>query len=191
MSRRALLLTLPLSAAGMLLAHQLTWRVAAHGHEEEVAHGYLRYGAVFLALTVALVLIAATRHFLLTVGDWPASSAPPAAMFAVVPIVGFVVQEHLEHLVAARELEPGFFLSQPFVVGLLLQLPFALAAMAVVRLILGAVRTVADVVRKVGSFPQLTALDTTPGAPPQVIDIPARPRGLAFACAGRAPPFPC
>ena len=184
------MLTLPLSAAGMLLAHQLTWRVAAHGHEDEVAHGYLSYGVIFLALLAAVVVVAATRRFIQTVGSGSVASVPSAGLFAIMPIVGFVLQEHLEHLVAAREMEATFFLSQPFVVGLLLQVPFALAAMIVARLILGVVETVATVVRTVGAAPWLRALEPVVVAIPSALHGPPPRRGLAFASAGRAPPLP-
>ena len=172
----------------MLLAHQLTWGVAGHGHEEDVAHGYLRYGAVFVALAAAAVAVASTRHFVQTVGGAEVGKVPSAMTFAVMPIVGFVFQEHLEHLVAARELEVSFFLSPPFVVGLALQLPFALAAMIVARLILGVVGTVAPRCA-VGRRPWWVFELVRP-CPRRGVDGPPRSRGLAFACAGRAPPAP-
>jgi hypothetical protein len=171
----------------MLLAHQLTWRVAAHEHEADVAHGYLQYGAIFLALVAAVVLVAATRQLVQTVGGGCVGEAPSAWMFAVMPIVGFMFQEHLEHLVAARELELTFFLSPPFLVGLVLQLPFAFAAMVVARLILNAIRTVVSVVREVGTPSWLRAAAVSLGAIPLFVDLPLR-RQLSFPCAGRAPP---
>jgi hypothetical protein len=187
-TRTALLLTLPLSAAGMLLAHELTWGVASHGHENDVAHGYLRYGAVFVALAAAVVVVASTRHFVRTIGG-EVAEVPSAITFAVMPIVGFVFQEHLEHLVAARELELTFFVSPPFVVGLALQLPFALAAMLVVRLIVRAIRTAVTTLGRVGS-PRLGLLFVDLSVPARSVAVggPARSRGLAFSSAGRAPP---
>jgi hypothetical protein len=183
----ALLLSLPLSAAGMLLAHQLTWHVAAHDHEADVAHGYLQYGAIFLALATAVVVVAATRQLVQSVGGECAAEAPSPGMFALMPIVGFMFQEHLEHLVAARELEISFFLSPPFVVGLMLQLPFALAALVVARLILGVIRTVVTVVREAGTPRWLMPTDVSLAVIPLVVDLPQR-RVLSFPCAGRAPP---
>jgi hypothetical protein len=185
-SRIALLLSLPLSAAGMLLAHQLTWSVAPHEHPEQVAHGYLRYAAVFFALAAAVAAVAATRHLVQTVGGSTAE-APPALMFALIPMLGFVLQEHLEHLVAARELDTAFFLSAPFLIGLALQLPFAAAAMIVARLILRAIRRVAVAVRE-ASIPRwvmpAVARSTRTPAP---VYAPTR-HLLAYYCAGRAPP---
>lgn len=189
-TRTALLLTLPLSAAGMLLAHQLTWGVAGHGHDEEVAHNYLRYGAVFLALAAAVIAVASTRHFVRSIGG-EVADVPSSVTFAVMPIVGFVFQEHLEHLVAARELELSFFLSPPFVIGLALQLPFALAAMLVARLILRAIRTAVTTLRRAGAPPCWVFVELSIPAVSAAIGGPARTRGLAFSAAGRAPPaFP-
>ena len=187
-TRTALLLTLPLSAGGMLLAHQLTWGVVGHGHEEDVAHGYLRYGAVFVALAAAVLAVVATRHFVQTVGGAEVGKVPSAVTFAVMPIVGFVFQEHLEHLVAARELEVSFFLSPPFVVGLALQLPFALAAMLVARLILRVIRTAGAALGELDARPWCVFSDLSVPAARSGVDGPPRSRGLAFSCAGRAPP---
>jgi hypothetical protein len=173
----------------MLLAHQLTWGVAGHGHEQEVAHGYLiRYGAVFVALAAAVIAVASTRHFVQTVGGAEVAEIPSAITFAVVPIVGFVFQEHLEHLVAARELELSFFLSPPFVVGLALQLPFALAAMLVAKLILRVIRTAGTALRAFGARPWCVLPGESVPAARSGVDGPPRYRGLAFSCAGRAPP---
>jgi hypothetical protein len=172
----------------MLLAHQLTWGVAAHGHEDDVAHGYLRYGAVFLALAAAVIAVASTRHFVQTIGGAEVAEVPSALMFAVMPIVGFVFQEHLEHLVAARELEVSFFLSPPFVVGLALQLPFALAALLVARLILRAIRRAATALRDAVARPWYAFADGSSSVACGAVDGPPRYRGLAFSCAGRAPP---
>jgi hypothetical protein len=187
-ARKALLLTLPLSAAGMLLAHQLTWGVAAHGHEGEVSHGYLRYVAVFVALAAAVIAVASTRHFVQTIGGTEVAEVPSAITFAVMPIVGFVFQEHLEHLVAARELELGFFLSPPFVLGLALQVPFALATMLVARLILRVIRTAATALRRAAPRPRWVFVDLPAPVVCDAVGGPARIRGLAFSCAGRAPP---
>lgn len=187
-TRTALLLTLPLSAAGMLLAHQLTWGVAGHGHDDEVAHGYLRYGAVFVALAAAVIAVATTRNFVRSIGG-EVAEVPSAVTFAVMPIVGFVFQEHLEHLVAARELELSFFLSPPFVVGLALQLPFALAALLVARLILRAIRTAVTTLRRAAARPCWVFVELSIPAVGAAVGGPSRSRGLAFSSAGRAPPL--
>jgi hypothetical protein len=147
-SKVAWLLSLPLSAAGMLLAHQFAWELGGHEHAGEAAHGYLQYGAIFAALGVATLIVAATSQLIRGVAGAGVAHAPSARVFAIVPIIGFLLQEHLEHIVAERELEVTFFLTAPFLLGLALQVPFALAALFVARLILG---LVANVVRACSS----------------------------------------
>jgi hypothetical protein len=180
----AWLLSLPLSAVGMLLAHQIAWGFASEEHQATAGHGYLQYGSIFAALVVASLIVGATAQLFRAVGGEDMARAPSAFVFAIVPIVGFLLQEHLEHLVAARELEVTYFLSTPFLLGLLLQLPFAFAALHVTRLILGFVKRVA---RAIGTLPRLGALDSLSGVILSATDLPLRP-ALALRCAGRAPP---
>jgi hypothetical protein len=183
-SKVAWLLSLPLSAAGMLLAHEFAWGLARHEHAEGDGHGYLQYVAVFAALGVATVIVAATAQLIRGVSGAGIATAPSARVFAIVPIIGFVLQEHLEHLVVSSELEVTFFLSTPFLLGLALQLPFAFAALLVARLILGLVATVVRAVNALGIVPGLAALRVLVPLVPELAPRPA----LATHSAGRAPP---
>ena len=72
--------------------------------------------------------------------------APSAWVFAVVPVVGFVLQEHVEHLVAHRELEISYF-STPFVLGLAPRSRSRLVALLAARIILGFVQGLARTIR--------------------------------------------
>lgn len=183
-SRVAWLLSLPLSAAGMVLAHELAWELGSHEHEAEAAHGYLQYGAIFAALGAALVVVAATTQLVNGVTGAGVARAPSARTFAVVPVVGFMLQEHLEHIVAARELELTFFLSTPFLLGLALQLPFMVAAFVVARLILG---LVARAVRALGTLDVLPGLTSLRVLVPLRTELPPQP-AVAGCHTGRAPP---
>jgi hypothetical protein len=183
-SKAAWLLSLPLSAAGMLLAHQFAWQLTGHGHEDGEAHGYLQYGAVFAALIVATLIVGATAQLIRGVSGAGIAGTPSARVFAIVPVIGFVLQEHLEHLVAARELEVTFFLSTPFLLGLALQLPFALAALLVAQFILGLVATVVRAVNALGLVPGLASLHVLVPLVPELAPRPV----LATRSAGRAPP---
>lgn len=180
----AWLLSLPLSAAGMLLAHEFAWELAGHSHEAGQAHSYLQYGAIVAALLAATLIVAATAELIRGVSGAGVGGAPSAWVFATVPLLGFMVQEHLEHLVVAQELQISFFLSPPFLLGLALQLPFALGALLVARAILGLVATVARVVKAMLVVPGLTSLELRI---PAVIALTPRP-ALATRSAGRAPP---
>jgi hypothetical protein len=164
----------------MLLAHEVAWGFASHEHTEEAGHGYLQYVAVFAALAVATLVVATTAQLIRGVSG----GAPPARVFAIVPIIGFLIQEHLEHLVAARELDVMFFVSTPFLLGLALQVPFALAAFLVARLILGLVARVVRAVGELGLVPGLASLRLLVPLVPELAPRPA----LATHRAGRAPP---
>ena len=168
----------------MLLAHQAAWEFASHEQEAHAGHGYLQYGAILAALGAAAVLVAATAQLIHACRGGEVACPPSARVFAVVPLVGFTLQEHLEHLVFARELEVTFFLSKPFLLGLVLQLPFAFAALIVARLILGLVKNVA---RDAGMLRILTALGSLQSCVAVAVDLPRR-HPLALRYAGRAPP---
>ena len=183
-SKAAWLLSLPLSAAGMLLAHQFAWELGGHEHAGGAAHGYLQYGAIFAALGVATLIVAATTQLIRGVAGAGVAHAPPARVFAIVPIIGFLLQEHLEHIVAERELEVTFFLTAPFLLGLALQIPFALAALLVARLILGLVTRVVRAVGSLGIVPGLASLLVLVPLVPELAPRPV----LATLSAGRAPP---
>jgi hypothetical protein len=132
--RAAWLIPLPLVVASWLGAHSLAyWLVspggAAHmGLHAVTGHGYLGY-APALALW-ALAFLAA--GLLLRAGEGLRGhrpSPPPIRVFVLLPPVGFVVQEHLERLVGTGGISYDLVLEPAFLVGLALQLPFALAAL--------------------------------------------------------------
>jgi hypothetical protein len=58
-------------------------------------------------------------------------SRPPLPLFALLPPLGFAVQEHLERLTATGRVPDDLMTEPTFLVGLALQLPFALAALLV------------------------------------------------------------
>jgi hypothetical protein len=64
----------------------------------------------------------------------------PGWRFAALPLLGFALQEHLERLFHDGAFPVGAALEPTFALGLALQLPFALAALVVARVLLGAAR---------------------------------------------------
>jgi hypothetical protein len=54
-------------------------------------------------------------------------------LFAVAPLLAFALLEHVERLVAHGEVPYGTALEAPFLVGLALQLPFAVTALCLLR----------------------------------------------------------
>jgi hypothetical protein len=116
-------------------------------------------------------------------GDRPELRLP--WLYALVPPLVFVVQEHVERLAYTGHFPVTAALEPTFGVGLLLQLPLAVVALALVRaLVAGAAA--------VGS-----ALARQPRRPSPVAPPLARPRTvlsaplsvLALKSAGRAAPF--
>ena len=164
----------PVSAAlrgRMLLAHQFACSspgMSTRPRERTVpaVRGDLRRadrGDIDRRLDAQLIAVSPERR----------RGAPSARVFAIVPMIGFTLQEHLEHLVASRELEVTYFISAPFLLGLALQLPFAFAALFVARLILG---IVAPAVRAVN------ALRLVPGLASLRLLVPLVPELLLARC---------
>lgn len=137
--RLAWCLSLGLMAAGAVVAHTLGYRLAAPHSEHredllaETGHAWFATPLLLaLALTLAVLGFAAR---LLTVGRAPARRAAPTWLFAFLPPAAFTLQEHLERLF--HEGAPASaFLEPAFAAGLLLQLPFALAALVAARVLL-------------------------------------------------------
>lgn len=141
--RRSLawLVAVPLMLTGSQVAHMLAYRIvypqaSIRLHAlVETGHGYMGSLPLVLGAACAIVLLS------LAVGVWDAGRGrtvrplPPWA-FAVLPVVGYAIQEYLE-----RWLDWGFFPwyagTQPsFVVGIALQVPFGVLAYLAVRFLL-------------------------------------------------------
>lgn len=174
--------------AGSLSAHELAyWLVspASSGRARllaETGHGYYEHLPLVLGLLAAMALAAlATR----AAGKWrDVRSASGWAFFALPPLA-FTFQEHLERgLSGAPWLSAS--LEPTFLVGLALQLPFALAAFMLARVLVSAAERL--------------ALPSRPAQPPRPVartvllvpasrDLPPRRATLALGYAGRAPPL--
>ena len=149
-SRRliAWLVTLPLAVAGTQLAHAIAYRLTTPAGNERAheltatGHGYVAYLPLALAIGAVLVtfaLAAEVRHIATT--SERAGLRPQAWHFAVVAPALFACQEHFERLLHDGAFPWDAVLAASFIAGLLLQLPFALAAYALARLLLHAARS--------------------------------------------------
>jgi hypothetical protein len=141
--RAAWMIALPLAVASWLGAHCLAyWLVAPAGEHEmgvhaESGHAYLGYTPAILIWGLALVV----AGLLLCVGyglRGHRPSPPPLRGCALVPPVGFTVQEHLERLIGTGGVPPDIVLEPTFLVGLALQLPLTLAALLLAHALNGA-----------------------------------------------------
>jgi hypothetical protein len=168
-SALVLLLTLPLAAAGTLVAHEVAYSLL--DAPSEGVHGYLEHLPLLLtvlALPALLALAVASR-----------AAGPRAWPFAAAALGVFVAQEHLERLAHTGELP--LVLDRPvFWVGLLLQLPFALAAWLVARALVGVAHVLARRSR-VRVLAQPAVLPAPRGAEP-------RPSTSGRSAAPRGPP---
>ena len=138
MTRRgaAWLISLPLAVASWLGAHCFAYWLVSPGMEQrmgmhaEGGHAYLGYTPAIVIWALALVL----AGLVLCVGVGLRGrrlSRPPLRLFALLPPSGFAIQEHVERLVGTGGIPHDLVLEPTFLVGLALQLPFALVALLV------------------------------------------------------------
>lgn len=185
--RIAWLLSLGLAAAGVLAAHGVAYRIAepdAARREHLLEHSGHGYWDVPLlgSLCVALILVGFLGRVL---AGSARCDAPPLALFALAPPLGFTVQEHAERLIHHDALVATAF-EPAFLVGLALQLPFALVALLAARALLAAAGALA---RHVGSPPCIALAPDASLAVPGTDRIPPGPT-LVGARGQRAPPQP-
>jgi hypothetical protein len=133
----AWLLALPLVTAGSLVAHAFAYRIAEPAPApradllQTTGHGYLAAAPFFLG--VCLAFLAAGLLGVAARARRGSSTTPAAWPVALVAPLGFLAQEHLERLVATGSFPLGLATESSFLVGLALQLPFALLAVLAAR----------------------------------------------------------
>ena len=136
------LLLLPLAGMGWLAGHWLACMVVARDvhdgaqHHVDAGHGYLVVAAPLMIACAGTVLLAGIA---LAIGDGlrgRARSHLPGWRIALVPPLGFAVQEHVEWLIASDAPVYVAALEPTFLVGMALQLPIALGALLAARAVL-------------------------------------------------------
>lgn len=118
------LVAAPLMGCAALAAHELAY-LALGAAQQDTLHGYLSHLPYAGAVAAALLAIGL---FLRARAARASEAALPlrAALFAIVPLLAFAVQEHVELAAAGGG---GLALAEPtFVAGLLLQIPVGLIA---------------------------------------------------------------
>lgn len=190
-SRIPWLVAVPLMVAGSVSAHGLAYRIVQPNPDlraallHETGHGYLDYLPLALGILVALLVAglvlraaAAVRgRTSVTLSSWS---------FFLLPLAGFAVQEHLERLIHDGSFPVDAVTQPTFLIGLALQLPFALAAFTVAWTLL---EVAARVGRTLAARPPL-------GIKRQTVRMPAiagvdvlRPPCLALGYTERGPPL--
>lgn len=184
--RAAWLTALGLLGAGWVTAHVLSYMLVVPTAERgrmlaETGHSYFR-AADLLVLCGTLTLAGLALY---VVGG-QARRAPSPWVLALLPPIGFVVQEHVERLAVSGAF-PAHLVTEPrFLLGLLLQIPFALAALVCARFLLLAARRL---VRGVAAHPrQPAAVEWLGAILPPLPDLPRR-AVLAAGYSERGPPL--
>lgn len=187
--RLAWLSPLPLMVAGLLAGHGLAYRLTipdAHARADALAHsghGYLGY--IPLALTVCLGLLLVALALRALAGFRGVASRPTASpVLILLPPLAFAVQEHLERLVHAGHVSWMTALQPSFLLGLALQLPFALAALLLAWALEWAAHALGQTLAASVPLPRLPFFAPVPARVPSV----PRPAGLARGYGERAPP---
>lgn len=186
----AMLASLGLAVAGSQAAHYCSYLVVApdaHQREHllaETGHAYLRLAPLGLALVSVVVGLAFLTE------AWSArttasSSRPRLWAFALAAPATFASQEVFERLLHDGAFPWGAPLERTFALGLALQLPFALVAWLLARLLLHAARALG---RLLGSLPPLRR-GYGPGWTVRTFSIP-RPAACGLAFGPRGPPAP-
>jgi hypothetical protein len=149
------LLSFPLMVVGSQVAHAVAYSLVypdAHLRLNELlstGHGYMHYPA-YLPLLMGLVgaaeLVGMAWVLAGSVRRSLRRPVPPWA-FALLPMIGFALQEFFERWLSGSPFPWSMVLQPTFRVGLLLQLPFALAAYLIAKLLLRAADRVGRVLR--------------------------------------------
>lgn len=183
----------PMMLAGVIAAHSLAYSLVYPEAEVRwqvlalTGHGYLGYTPVALGIIGAVVLIG----LLSAVADSARGRRPrpvPAWGFALLPLIGFTVQEFTERWLAGSTFPWWMVLQPTFRVGLLLQLPFGLLAYLAARLLLRTAQAIGAVMR-----PPLTVSFVRAAAQGLLSSLSISVPRLGIQCCGwglRGPPLP-
>lgn len=177
--------------AGTELAHTLAYRLvypqaSLRWHVlSSTGHGYAAWFPLLAGLAGGVVVAALVSEAVDASRGRPARSLPAWA-FGLLPLAAFTVQEFTERWLALGGF-PWWMVEQPtFRVGLLLQLPFALAAFLVARLFLRVARRVGAALQPKRRAPGLSSGASCPARCGRAVAL--RSSTLATGHAGRAPP---
>ena len=182
-----------LTGIGSIWAHAVTYSIvapdaAAHARLlARTGHGYLDQAPFVVGIAVGLVLLVlAFRAKAAARGG--SVALPPPWGFAALPVVCFTIQEHLERFIHSGAVPIAAALEPTFLLGIALQLPFALAALLVARLLVGLAEELGRALAQPGPRrpPRGGALFSSCSV---AVPVP-RPPKLALGWSERGPPPP-
>jgi hypothetical protein len=189
----AWMIAVPLAVGSWLGAHCLAYLLVPPGTEHhmglhaEHGHAWLGYTPAILVWGLALIV----TGLALCVGEGLRGrlpSPPPVRLFALLPPVAFAVQEHVERLLGTGAVPYDLAAEPTFMLGLALQLPFALAALLLTRTLytIGFSLGLAIAGRLAVGQPRLHGPSLPVSLPAWT--MPAGPSALALGHGQRAPP---
>jgi hypothetical protein len=181
--------TAPLMLAGLLAAHALGYRLAVsdpHARADALSHsGHDYFSYVPFALTVCLgVLLAGLAGQALSAFRGELRRPATSPLIVLLSPVAFVAQEFVERFAHTGEVSLMTAVQPVFLIGLALQLPFALAALLVAWALDSAARAVGGAL---ASLPR-PAFQVLVPVPVRASGAP-RVAGLARGYGERAPPL--
>jgi hypothetical protein len=179
----------PLMFGGLLAGHLLAYRLAygdPHARADALAqsgHSYFRFVPVALSVSLGVLLFGLALQGL---AGFRGQTRRPATspLIVLLPPIAFVTQEIVERLAHSGQVPWTLPLQPAFLLGLALQLPFALAALLLAWALDSAARAIG---RALGAAPALVFPTFVP-QPVRVAAVP-RPGGLARGYGERAPPL--
>jgi hypothetical protein len=180
---------LAFAAIGGLCAHLVAYSLAApsghqghHGTPTLSVYGAHLRGCIAICVAIGLIALAVSA---LERSGRVRRAVGPFWLFAAAPPIGFVLQELLERAAGTGTLSHVGPLEAPFLVGLAVQIPFALAAYFAAR---GLLVAAAAFVRRLAGPPRLRL---APAEPRELVALAvATPRlpSLALGYGQRGPP---
>jgi len=151
---------------------------------QETGHGYLTYLPLGLAFATAIVALALVSEARLAAAGSAARTPALWSFAALAPLV-FVCQEHFERLLHDGVFPWGAVAEPTFAIGLALQLPFALLAYLVARLLLRAARSMGRLFAR----PIRAPVPDSGSHWHAAVVAPLRRAVLSLGYATRGPPF--
>jgi hypothetical protein len=186
----AWLSALPLILVGSQVAHVVAYRLVYPSspvrlHElVSTGHGYMERLPLVLGIAGAVAVVSLLAG-VLDAARGRRLRALPAWAFALLPMASFTLQEILERSLHAEAFVWRAIETPTFVPGLLLQLPFALLAYLIARLLL---RVAEETGRRLAAAIPAARLAPVDFVLPAAAGGPVRANAIALRLAKRGPP---
>ena len=181
---RLWLVVVPLAVAGTQTGTALLDTFAGESYEGAELFARGNASAVLLPPVAALAVALVLGALLLLVRAPAAGRAVPLSAFACLPLVLFTLQEHVEWALGHHQAPLVLVFHPMFAVGIAIQLPFALLAYCVARLLVGVASSIGERRRRVMPTRRSVSVARPAGEAPLRALLPAAGRST------RGPPLP-